>query len=92
MNTTELTRPLIHSNGTSAHALANDYGLARNALVDAIDSLGRCWPHGRDYYPLAGDALAKAQDEHRSRLKRLRSVLDELSQLEEHCADVTVRR
>lgn len=92
MNTTELTRPLIHINGTSAHTLANDYGLARNALVDAIDSLGRCWPHGRDYYPLGGDALAKAQDEHRSRLKRLHSVLDELYQLEEHCADLTVRQ
>ena len=91
MNTTELTRPFIHSNGTSAHTLENDYGLARNALVDAIDSVGRCWPHGRDYYPLQGDALTKAQDEHRSRLKRLRSVLDELRLLEEHCADAARR-
>lgn len=92
MSTAELTRPLIHSNGTSAHALVNNYGLARDALLDAIDALGHCWPHGRDYYPLGGDALIKAQDEHRSRLKRLRSVLDELYQLEEHCADLTVRR
>jgi hypothetical protein len=92
MNTTELTRPFIHSNGTSAHTLENDYGLARNALVDAIDSLDRCYPHGRDYYPLGGNALTKAQDEHRSRVERLRSVLDELRLLEEHCADVTARR
>lgn len=93
MNTTELTRPLIHSNGTSAYTLEKDYGLARNALLDAIDSLEqRCWPNGRDYYPLPGNALTKAQEEHRSRVERLRSVLDELTQLEEHCADVTARR
>ncbi len=87
MNATELTRPLIHSNGTSASALANDYGLARDALADALNALGRCYPHGRDYYHQPATQFTKAQEEHRIRMDKVRSAMFEIAELEMHCLD-----
>lgn len=91
MSTAELTRPFIHSNGTSAHTLANDYGLARDALADALHALGRCYPHGRDYYHQPATQFTKAQEEHRIRMDKVRAVMFEIAELEMHCLDFSAK-
>jgi ferredoxin-NADP reductase len=73
--------PVIHLNGSSAETLKMQLKNAAGDLDQAITSLALAAPHGRDYYLLGPDALATAMEEHRDRLKRLTSVLEELNAL-----------
>lgn len=82
-----ITLPTIHSNGTSARKLAQDYGLARRLLRDAIVALEQVEFNGRDYYPQGGDAWTQALAQHTARLTALEQVNEELAEIEQHCAD-----
>jgi capsule polysaccharide export protein KpsE/RkpR len=77
----KLTRPTVHSNGTSRSALAESLRAAHAATSAAEEAVRAAAPHLRDYYPQGGGAFDRAQAEHRSRLSRLSSVLEELSAL-----------
>lgn len=70
--------PLVHLNGTSGEALLEQYRDAAAAVRAAIDALIEASPHGRDYYPLEGEALKEATTEHLARLATLCKVRDEL--------------
>lgn len=83
----ELTFPSIHTNGTSAAELAENYGAAMTKVREAMEALFKCAPHGRDYYPLPQGALEDAKREAQNRLTRLQSILDELLPLAMHCSD-----
>lgn len=70
--------PVIHSNGTDARTLRDDYLLAEIAAENLIRALQRCAPNGRDYYPISQSAATKAMNEHIDRLKKAEDILREL--------------
>lgn len=75
--------PTIHLNGTSKQALCEQVRDAAHALRDALKMLENAGPHGRDYYPQGPGALDEAIKEHRSRLERIQSVMEELQAIHE---------
>ena len=79
--------PFIHINGTGRRALVDLYCEAGSAVHKALRKLSDAAPNQRDYYPLGDAAWLAARAEHDSRMVRLRTVLDELQALAEHCAD-----
>jgi len=79
--------PFVHINGTGRSRLVDLYCNAGGAVMDALRKLGEAAPNQRDYYPLGDDAWRAARAEHEARVARLRTVLDELQELAEHCAD-----
>ena len=85
MEKPKLTRPTVHLNGTSRKELAEGYYAAVIALTAALDVLGHSppAPHGRDYYPQGDDAIHRATEEHRDRIKRVTSVLEEMREIGE---------
>ena len=82
-----LTKPTIHMNGTSASSLLELYADASATVRVAIDDVAKTGPHGRDYYPQGDEALTKAIEQHRARLQKLEDVLKELEELALHCAE-----
>jgi hypothetical protein len=77
-----LITPTIHLNGTSKAELAEQLANAANALMDARKALQAAAPNGRDYYPQGEQAIAKATDQHRARLMKLREILAEIQSLQ----------
>lgn len=76
--------PVVHLNGTPADRLIEDLCNAHYAIRQAYDELKKCAPNGRDYYVHAEqDALKIATNEHLDRLRRLDSVMQEVSTLAE---------
>lgn len=73
--------PTVHMNGTSPEQLMEPLLRAHRAIEEALDALAAASPNGRDYYPQGDDALREAQQEHRSRAERLRSVQEELMEI-----------
>jgi len=69
---------MVHLNGTSKESLMEALERAHNALDKACNALAVTAPNGRDYYPMPAGSLAKAQEQHRSRLNRVQSVMSEL--------------
>lgn len=87
------TKPTIHLNGTSPDVLRDGYIDAAEYMRRAIEALKRkAAPHGRDYYTQSVTAFGNAAEEHHQRLLRLESVLEELEELAEHCADEAAGR
>ena len=85
-------KPTIHLNGSCPATLRDDYINAGQAVRQAMESLRATSPHGRDYYPQGATAFGNAAEEHRQRYLRLKSVLEELEELAEHCADEAAGR
>jgi hypothetical protein len=75
--------PTVHLNGTSSDALTTQVREAQQALRIALEALQEAAPHGRDYYVQEGAATKEAIQEHTSRLSRVKSVLDEMSEIRE---------
>ena len=73
--------PSVHLNGTSKDELLRQIENVVRVLGEAISALRQMAPNGRDYYPQGHRAVYQATDEHSDRIKRLRSVLDELESL-----------
>ena len=85
---TSLELPTIHLNGTSKGTLLGNIQDAYDAVGNAQRFLAETGPNGRDYYRglKAGadyDRLAKATEEHYSRMAKLASILTELEELAE---------
>ena len=73
--------PTIHLNGTSKEELLEQLQNAYTACTDLVSALSRAYPHGRDYYPQGDAAIYKAQDEANDRVRRVRSVQNELTEI-----------
>ena len=73
--------PTIHLNGTSQESLMEALEQASGKVQEAIDALSEVAPNGRDYYPQGESAINEAVDEHRSRVKRMQAVFDELIEI-----------
>ncbi len=85
MSESKLTFPIIHLNGTSANSLLEGYRDAAHCLYDCIALVQKTGPHGRDYYVSKDpQALEKATQDHRARLEKLASVLEDLQELAIH--------
>lgn len=80
---TKFAVPSVHLNGTSQEELERQLREAASAIATAVEKLRQAAPHGRDYYVQEGDALAKAQAEHWSRVERLENVGQELLEVYE---------
>lgn len=85
------TFPTVNINGTSRDALVIDYSAALHALEVAMFRLEAVEPHARDYQ-LAMERYAVARREHLDRVRKLRSVSDELMAILEHVGIADERR
>lgn len=70
--------PTVHLNGTSREALVAQLRQAGTALLAARHALENAAPHGRDYYPQGDEAIVQATAEHRSRLRRIDAIYEEI--------------
>ena len=75
--------PYIHSNGTAAVDLMEQYSSALHSVTDTIRRMDSTGPNGRDYYLIPG-ASHKAAKEHRVRVDQLLSVQAELVEIRDH--------
>ena len=82
----EMIKPTVHMNGTSAADLYHLYADAAMEVGDAIRVVENSAPNGRDYYPQGDEALKRAVQEHQARVAKLRVVMDDLQELAGHCA------
>lgn len=76
-----MTLPTIHLNGTSPDRLIADLCAASSALDAAYEALKQTAPNGRDWYPQGPAAMAAAEAEHMSRLRRVDEVKKEVDEL-----------
>ena len=79
-----VTMPTINHKGTSLVELLEQHELAIAGLRSAISTLAAAAPNARDYQTRKLGTFERAQNEHRDRLARLESVMDDLEQLAEH--------
>jgi len=86
--------PAIDLNGTSPVELLEQHELAIAGLWSAISTLAATAPDARHYPARKPGTFQQAQAEHRDRLARLESVMDELEQLAEfeELADLRIRQ
>jgi hypothetical protein len=82
-----MIKPTIHLNGTSKDALTKQYNDAVKVLRGALQAVEDAAPNARDYYPQGDGAALQAIREHGERLKKLRSVLEEMTELRDACID-----
>jgi hypothetical protein len=82
-----VTMPTINHNGTSLVELLEQHELAIAGLRSAISTLAAAAPNARNYQTRNPGTFERAQNEHRDRLARLESVMDELEQLAEHISE-----
>lgn len=88
-----LSAPSIHLNGSSADALIEQLTGAGRALRDALRALDDAAPNARDYYLQGdGDEFGKAMREHLSRVERVRSVMEEITSIDEHVMEACEER
>ncbi len=73
--------PTIHLNGDSRETLIEGYCNASNAIEEAYQALKQTSPNGRNFYPQGPEAMAKAEEEHMGRLRRLDAIKIELTDL-----------
>lgn len=82
-----MVKPMIHLNGTSKDVLAKQYNDAATVLRGALQAVDDAAPNARDYYPMGDAATLQAVREHAERLKKIRSVLEEMTELRDPCID-----
>jgi hypothetical protein len=84
--------PIVHLNGTSGGVLESSVTAAVNAVAHAMNKVMECNPHGRDYYVQAEGAYHMADAQHRSRLRRLADIRDELMSIMQNVRDQNGKR
>ncbi len=82
-----MTKPTIHSNGSSAADLFEGFAEVTGAIRRALSKMQNAAPHGRDYYPQGDRAIFEATREHEARLDKLTSVLREYEALAESVSE-----
>lgn len=76
-----MIHPTVHGNGTSRESLQEQYEVARSSVYKALRVVEAAGPNARDYYVQGDDAYRTAEREHLARVKRLREVHEELTEL-----------
>lgn len=78
MPTSSLTLPTVHLNGTSRKMLADDYGTAYRALIQAREAFAAIEFNARDYYVAGPDAFSRARTERDCALQKFSQLIDYL--------------
>lgn len=79
----QVIAPLIHMGGTSGEELLGNLEEAGRRLGEAMTALRALAPNGRDYYPLAPEALRWALRDHDARIAKLAEVLEDVTKIHE---------
>lgn len=87
MKTEGIKKPTVHLNGTSRRYLLETHQRAFGALGEALEAIKAAAPNGRDFYPQGERAIVDAIEQHRDRLLRIQTVMNEVATLLEHIAD-----
>jgi hypothetical protein len=82
-------KPTINLNGTAPRVLLDQHLKAIDTLRYAISTLQAAEPSARDYQIAPIGTFTAAMEEHRDRLRRLRTVMDELQEIAEHISAET---
>jgi len=77
MTNPTLAIPTVHLNGTSGEVLLEQLRGARRALDAALEALAAAYPNARDYYVQPG-GFSPAQQQHETRIAKLREVRNEV--------------
>lgn len=77
----KIVAPSIHINGSPADRLREAFDRAYETLFQAEEAVIATAPNARDYYIQGPDAFNLAAAEHSERLRKLRSVREELEGL-----------
>ncbi len=85
--TKSLHAPRVHSNGDSKANLLEPIAAAANTIRTAYDAVRETMPNARNYYVISPATFGLAREEHRSRLRRLDQIHDELLGLYQAIAD-----
>ena len=87
MKPTSLILPTIHSNGSSAQCLTEDYSHARRAVQDAVTALKAVDFNARDYYVHSNPAAWMQAVRQREEIyQHLSDAFDALHEHEIHCS------
>jgi hypothetical protein len=87
MDTTTLTMPFFHLNGSSAERLTEGYSSAYERLNEFVNYFNEIEFHPRDYYPLGDGEWLKAfkeRDQIRNKISEIRQYLEAHI---DHCYD-----
>ena len=84
---TMVIKPTINLNGTAPRVLLDQHLKAIDTLRCAISTLQSAEPSARDYQAAPIGTFTAAMEEHRDRLRRLRTVMGELQEIAEHISD-----
>lgn len=80
--------PIIHLNGSGKINLAESYLAAYTAVRQALETVQKAGPHGRDYYVSHDpDALNRALEQHREWCKNLFLIAADLLAICEHVSN-----
>jgi hypothetical protein len=80
-------KPTINLNGTAPRVLLDQHLKAIDTLRYATSTLQAAEPSDRDYQTAPIGTFTAAMQEHCDRLRRLRTVIDELQEIAEHISD-----
>ena len=86
MNKKTTILPTIHSNGSSAQSLTEDYSHARRAVQDAMIALKAVDFNARDYYVQGPNAWTEAVKQRHDLYQHLSDVFNALHEHELHCS------
>lgn len=82
----KITLPTLHLNGTSAASLLEAHMVAIHALQGALEGLQGVIPNVRDFYPQGPGVYECAALEHAQRVRQLKTMIEELTEIAEHVA------
>lgn len=77
--------PTIHSNGTSAESLREQYVSAHHAADAAMKAVAKIDFNGRDYYPQGADAFSQAQAEFQKHVQAMATSMKYFMDVAMHC-------
>jgi hypothetical protein len=86
MKSTSLILPTIHSNGSSAKSLTEDYTQARRAVQEAINALQAVDFNARDYYVQGPATWTEAVRQRHDVYEHLSAAFNALHEHETHCS------
>ena len=73
-----LAIPTVHLGGSSADSLMEGLKDAATAVMIAHEALQNAGPNARDYYVQSPEAWTLAENQHRSRTEKIKSVYDDI--------------
>lgn len=77
----EIVKPQVNINGSTAEALFREYYAAYEAVSETARTVQKLQPHGRDYQTVPNSVFEKAREQHDARVAKLLEVRQELVEI-----------